>query len=217
MDQQTYERTNGHNVSGEKLVGLQSIPLVVSETLDWVRSHCHRSELGESPQALGSVVSQVRVDKLYCTHLPHDRAFKYNKHEQSEQAVVPILVQAPKSYAEHLKHEERGSRVLRKELCERRNGYVELVLAVHGLQAWHGRLRKWLDILIGRERRVARGWVRQTCEGNRRRRPEDISIPLVVEGVRGVVCRNALDKGDNLAMPAMRGWCEANAVCAGES
>ena len=63
---------------------------------------------------------------------------------------------------------------------------------------------------------MARGWVWQARESNRRRRLEDISVPLVVEGVRGVVGRDTLDKRDDLAMSAMGNGGKANTVCVGE-
>ena len=41
-------------------------------------------------------------------------AFKDNQHEQREEGVVPIFVQAPKRDTEYLKNEERGRRMLSK-------------------------------------------------------------------------------------------------------
>lgn len=49
---ESLKRTDGYDVSREKLIGLQGYPSVVSQALDRVRRHGHRPELSESPQTL---------------------------------------------------------------------------------------------------------------------------------------------------------------------
>ena len=41
------------------------------------------------------------------SYLPHNSALKHDKHEECKEAVIPILVQTPKSDAKDLENEER--------------------------------------------------------------------------------------------------------------
>lgn len=61
--------------------------------------------------------------------LEDSRALKDDQHEQREETVVPVLVEAPQSDTEDLEDEEGRDGVLRKEFCKGRDGDVEDVLA----------------------------------------------------------------------------------------
>lgn len=63
-----------------------------------------------------SHVSQLLLDQ---------GAFKHDQHYQSEYAVVPVLIEAPKRDAEYLKYEEWGDRTLFEELLELGNNHVQ--------------------------------------------------------------------------------------------
>jgi hypothetical protein len=52
------------------------------------------------------------------THLEDNCAFEDNQHESGEQTVVPVFVQAPKSYTEDLEDEERCDGVLGEQFRE---------------------------------------------------------------------------------------------------
>ena|ERR1700733_7596215 len=63
-------------------------------------------------------------------YLEHHGAFEYDQHEQSEEAVVPILVKAPQGNAEDLKDKERRRGVLAKKGGKRRYWYVEFIFPI---------------------------------------------------------------------------------------
>lgn len=50
-----------------------------------------------------------------CPYLPDDGTFKYNQHEQSKQAIVPIFIQNPETNAENLEYEKGGGGVFYKQ------------------------------------------------------------------------------------------------------
>ena len=52
------------------------------------------------------------------------RALEYHQHEQGEDRVVPVLVQAPQTDTEHLEHEEWGRGSLYEQLLEFGDGIV---------------------------------------------------------------------------------------------
>lgn len=53
--------------------------------------------------------------------LLYQRRFKCHQHEQSEDAVIPVLIQAPQPNAEYLEHEKRRSSSLLEQLQELRD------------------------------------------------------------------------------------------------
>lgn len=61
-------------------------------------------------------------------------AFEQHQHGQSEQRIIPIFIEAPQSYAKHLKHEKRCRCPFDEQIVELRQLYVELITAVqlHG-------------------------------------------------------------------------------------
>lgn len=63
-------------------------------------------------------------------YLPHDRAFEYNKHEEREERVIPILVQTPQSHAKDLEDEEWRDGMLLKEFLEPGDWDIEAVESV---------------------------------------------------------------------------------------
>jgi hypothetical protein len=64
------------------------------------------------------------------TDLEYDRTLKHYEHEQCEQAVVPVFIQAPQPDAENLKNKERGRGVLGEQRREGWDGNVKFVLSV---------------------------------------------------------------------------------------
>ncbi len=56
--------------------------------------------------------------------LLHQRGLEGDQHEQSEHAVVPVLVQTPKANTEHLENEERCSGSFSEQLHELRNVHL---------------------------------------------------------------------------------------------
>jgi len=66
------------------------------------------------------------------TYLPDDGGLKYDQHEQGEERVVPVLIQAPKSDTENLENEEGGDGVFLEKLSELGQGNVESIEAISG-------------------------------------------------------------------------------------
>jgi hypothetical protein len=73
----------------------------------------------------------MRNDIASCAHLPDNSALENYKHEEGENAVIPVLVEHPKGHAEDLEDEEWCGSMLSKQSAEGRNRDVELVLSVH--------------------------------------------------------------------------------------
>ncbi len=67
-------------------------------------------------------------------YLPDDSALEDNQHEEGEQTVIPILVQAPECHTENLENEERSGCLFREQFGERWDRNVELVFAKKVIQ-----------------------------------------------------------------------------------
>lgn len=63
-------------------------------------------------------------------YLENNSALKHYQHEEREETIIPIIVQAPKGYAEYLEYEEGGCSVFTEQRGEARNRYIEFVLSV---------------------------------------------------------------------------------------
>ena len=64
-------------------------------------------------------MSTNRVNRLYMARISNlldQYGLKGDEHKQGEQAVVPVLVQAPQAHTEHLEDEEGGGGSLSKQL-----------------------------------------------------------------------------------------------------
>ena len=48
-----------------------------------------------------------------------------DQHKESEEGVIPVLVQAPQTHTEDLEHKERSSGPLPKQLPEIRQSYIQ--------------------------------------------------------------------------------------------
>lgn len=68
------------------------------------------------------------------TYLPDNGAFEYDKHEQGEQTVIPILIETPEGDTEYLKDKERRCSVFAKELRKGRDGDVKFIAAIERQQ-----------------------------------------------------------------------------------
>lgn len=174
-------------------------PLAGAERLDRERRDGHGAELGEGAEALGD-----------------GRALEDDEHEEGEEGVVPVLVQTPQRDAEDLEDEEGGGGVLAEELEEGGDGDVELVLAVgservgdlEALEAGGGD--------VGGERRVRVGRVRAERELDRGAVGGDggdgVGVALVVEGPGAGIGRVLLHQRHDLALSAVLGGHDANAI-----
>ena len=72
------------------------------------------------------------------TDLEDHSTLKDDQHECGEQRIIPILVQAPQSDAEHLEDEERRDGVLSEQFGEFGDGNVTLIDAVSRLEGVEG-------------------------------------------------------------------------------
>mmetsp|Transcript_726 Transcript_726/g.2584 ORF Transcript_726/g.2584 Transcript_726/m.2584 type:complete len:510 (+) Transcript_726:1095-2624(+) len=90
-----------HYVAWHQLGGAHRHPLAHPQHIHLVRRLDHRAERGE--------VAEAGLD---------DGGLEDEQHEEGEDGVVPVLVQAPEEHAEHLEHEERRQRLLLVELHE---------------------------------------------------------------------------------------------------
>lgn len=66
------------------------------------------------------------------TYLPDDSGLKDDQHDEGEDGVVPVLVQAPKGNTEDLEDEEGCNSVFLEELHELGQGNVESIHAISG-------------------------------------------------------------------------------------
>ena len=65
------------------------------------------------------------------TNLEDHSAFEHDQHEESEETVVPVLIQAPEGDTKDLEDEKGGRRVFAEQLGEGRNRDIEFVLSKH--------------------------------------------------------------------------------------
>ena len=98
------------------------------------------------------------------THLPDHRALKNDKHEQGEEAVVPVLVQTPESDTEHLEDEERCRCVLSEKGSEGWNWDIELVLAIEVEQLRNFLASEPFRSVVCPQRQIVRGRIREVDE-----------------------------------------------------
>lgn len=98
------------------------------------------------------------------TYLPNHSALEHDEHEQSKDAVIPVLIQAPESDTKDLEDEERCGCVFTKELGKRRNGDVELVLAVQRLEWFYLLCREARRCQEGGKWGLTRAWIWEAGE-----------------------------------------------------
>jgi hypothetical protein len=68
---------------------------------------------------------------LQCSKtLPNHRALEHDKHEQGEDGVVPVFIQAPQGHTKDLKDEKGGDCMLGEKSSKGRDRNVEFVLSV---------------------------------------------------------------------------------------
>lgn len=70
------------------------------------------------------------INKTKRTNLPDDRRLEDDQHDQGEDRVVPVFIQAPKSNTKDLEDEEWSDGMFLEEFRERRFGNVEPVHAI---------------------------------------------------------------------------------------
>lgn len=177
-----------------------------------VRCNGHGSELCQSAKTLHITSTTSSTTTPTDTHLPDNGAFKDNQHEQREQTVIPVLVQAPQRNTEHLEDEERRRRMLAKELRERRDRDVELVLAVKRVELLDVIRAEAFGVVVRGKRRMTGRRVREDGEDKRRRRLGDVGIALIAERVRQRVGRVLFRDGYDVADAAVCSGDETYAV-----
>ena len=106
---------NGHEVAGEQIVSGHPSPGAVAVDEDGIGAVAHLADL-------------VQVAEL----LLHQCALEHDEEAESEQRVVPHLVERPEHNAEHLEHEERGGRSFGEKGRERGHIEIHLVGAIEG-------------------------------------------------------------------------------------
>ena len=98
-------------------------------------------------------------------YLPHNSALKHDKHEECKEAVVPILVQTPKSNAKYLKDKEWCRGMFREQFREGGDGDIELVPSVLRDKPFGALLHESLGIPEGGDGRFVGAWVGQRTKG----------------------------------------------------
>ena len=87
---------------GTHLLNLRQIPLLLQN------HKITQFVLKLLPSAIHQLVTHINCMIIpNGAHLLNENGLKSDEHEESEDGVVPVLVQAPKSHTEHLKHKER--------------------------------------------------------------------------------------------------------------
>lgn len=102
------------------------------------------------------------------TYLPNHSALEHHKHEQSENTVIPVLIQAPQGHAKDLEHKEWRGCMITKEFSERGDRDVEFVPSVQGFKGIY-----LFRLETGRREEVRKGgmvsaWIREAGEYNGR-------------------------------------------------
>lgn len=147
---------------------------------------------------------------MYESYLEDDSALEHDQHEPSEDRVVPVLIQAPQSHAEHLEDKERGYSMLSKELCKLGDRDLAKILSVilqggrYGIVGGARGGGEPLGRLVSRQRGVGVDRVRKRGEelGGRVVR---VGISRVREGVNrlGRSRGDFVDEGDDLSLSSM--------------
>lgn len=100
-------------------------------------------------------------------YLPHNSALKHNKHEECKEAVVPVLVQTPKSDAKDLEDKERCGGMFREQFRECWDRDVKLIPSILRDKLFGTLLRESLGIPEGGDERFVGAWVSQGTKGYR--------------------------------------------------